>query len=386
MLIAVYGGTFNPPHIGHLSAARAASEQLKPDKLLIMPSNIPPHKTLDTDSPTSMERLSLTEKAFAEIEGAEVSDIEIKREGSSYTADTVAMLKEQYPDAGICLLMGTDMLLSFGQWYRYGWLLENVTLAVFLRRGGESDALLEEANRLRAEYGAKIIQIEQDPIDISSTQVRQSLKNRQGREFLTDSVYGAIIRKRGYGASPDFEWLRRKAYEMLESERIAHVQGTEQEALKLARRWGVDEGDAAESAILHDITKKLSADEQLLLCEKYAIITRDTENPKLLHALTGAALALDVFGVNNAVYGAIRWHTTGHPGMTTLEKIIYLADYIEPNREEFDGLSQLRTLAYEDLDAAVMLGLELTLGELQSRGAGFDPISLETLESLKNGK
>lgn len=94
------------------------------------------------------------------------------------------------------------------------------------------------------------------------------------------------------------------------------------------------------------------------LCRKYAIIcdTAETENPKLLHAKTGAALARDLFGVSDEIYEAIRWHTTGKPDMRTLEKIIYLADYIEPTRD-FPGLDRLRELAYEDLDKAMALGL-----------------------------
>ncbi len=107
-------------------------------------------------------------------------------------------------------------------------------------------------------------------------------------------------------------------------------------------------------------------DEQLILCDKYGIILDNAqkENPKLLHAITGAALAKDMFGVSEEISQAIRWHTTGKPDMTTLEKIIYLADYIEPTRN-FDGVEQLRELAYEDLDKALALGLEMSLEELR---------------------
>ena len=126
-----------------------------------------------------------------------------------------------------------------------------------------------------------------------------------------------------------------------------------QEAVQLARRWGENPESAAVAGILHDITKILSYDEQLILCEKYGIIldNAEKENPKLLHAITGAAKARDLFGVSEEIYEAIRWHTTGKPDMTTLEKIIYLADYIEPTRD-FEGMDRLRALAYEDLSEA----------------------------------
>ena len=115
------------------------------------------------------------------------------------------------------------------------------------------------------------------------------------------------------------------------------------------------------------------------LCEKYGIINNhaELEAPKLLHAKTGAALARDLFGVSDAVYEAIRWHTTGKSDMSLFEKILYLADYIEPTRD-FDGIDRLRTLAYEDLDAAMALGLEMTIAEI--RRSGHEPY-VDTLDA-----
>ena len=156
-------------------------------------------------------------------------------------------------------------------------------------------------------------------------------------------MYSQIIRYRYYSAQPELSWLREKAYAWLKPKRIAHVAGCESEAVKLAMRWGEDPETAAEAGILHDITKKLNFEEQLILCGKYGIINDNLElgSPKLLHAKTGAALARDLFGVSDRVYNAIRWHTTGKPDMTLLEKIIYLADYIEPTRD-FPGVEKLR--------------------------------------------
>lgn len=107
----------------------------------------------------------------------------------------------------------------------------------------------------------------------------------------------------------------------------------------------------------------------MILCRKYGIINdnAEEENVKLLHAKTGAALARDLFNISDEVYDAIRWHTTGKPDMTLLEKIIYMADYIEPNRD-FDGVDKLRKLAYEDLDEAMALGLEMSLEDIKAMG------------------
>jgi nicotinate-nucleotide adenylyltransferase len=193
------------------------------------------------------------------------------------------------------------------------------------------------------------------------------LPARLGRKFFTDGVYAEIIKHRYYGAKPEFEWLRTKAYAYLDPKRVAHVAGCEQEAVRLAKRWGADEDDAAEAGILHDITKKYNGEEQLKLCCQYDIMTDtdEKENYKLLHSKTGAALSRDLFGISDEVYGAIFWHTTGKADMTLLEKIIYIADYIEPNRS-FDGVEKLRALAYERLDKTLILGLEMSIDDLQN--------------------
>ena len=339
MKIAVYGGSFNPPHLGHVEAARTVAQALHPDKFLIIPDNLPPHKEMVEDSPTPEQRMSLCALAFAAIPGAEISDMEIRREGKSYTADTVDRLRALYPEDELFLVMGTDMLLSFEQWYRFRYLLEQCTLAVLARAEEDGDAIRAHAGYMEREYGARIVILPHAPLEMSSSDIRERLKVRLGSELLDDGVYSQIIRCRYYSAQPELSWLREKAYAYLKPKRIAHVAGCESEAVRLAMRWGEDPETAAEAGILHDITKKLNFDEQLILCGKYDIINDNLElkSPKLLHAKTGAALARDLFGVSDRVYEAIRWHTTGKPDMTLLEKIIYLADYIEPTRD-FPGV------------------------------------------------
>lgn len=369
MKIAIYGGSFNPPHCGHVEAAAAVMEHLKPDKMLIIPASIPPHKELCIDSPDPQERLLLTRLAFSELEGAEVSDIEIMREGKSYSAETLEQLMKLYPGAEFCFAMGTDMFLSFEQWYRYRFLLENMTLAVFCRCYGEDAGILEHAEYLKKEYGAKCVFVPHEPQPMSSSDIRDMLRRRMGVSYLPEKVYARIIENGDYGAKPELYWLREKAHAMLKPSRVAHVIGCEAEAVQLAKRWGEDPENAAEAGILHDITKKLVLSDQLILCRKYGIINDNAEerNFKLLHAKTGAAVARALFGISDEVYNAIRWHTTGKPDMTLLEKIIYMADYIEPNRD-FPGVEELRKLAYEDLDKAMELGLEMSLEDIKSSG------------------
>lgn len=369
MKIVIYGGSFNPPHCGHVEAAFAVSECLKPDKMLIIPASIPPHKELADGSPDALERLELTRLAFSDIPNAEVSDMEILREGKSYSADTLEELMRLYPGAEFTFVMGSDMLLSFEEWYRFRFLLENMTLGVFCRNEGEDAQVIEHADYLKRQYGAKCVFINHEPKPMASSDIRDMLPRRRGASYLPETVYSRIIKNGDYDAKPELYWLREKAYAMLAPKRVAHVIGCEAEAVTLANRWGEDPENAAEAGILHDITKKLVLSDQLILCRKYDIIndTAEEENVKLLHAKTGAALARDLFNISDEVYDAIRWHTTGKPDMTLLEKIIYMADYIEPNRD-FDGVDELRKLAYENLDEAMAQGLKMSLEDIKSYG------------------
>lgn len=378
MKTAIYGGSFNPPHLGHISAARTVYEQLQPDRFLIIPTNIPPHKDMAQDSPEKEERLNLCRLAFEEIPGAEVSELEMNREGRSYSADTVEQLRRRYPEDIFYLVVGSDMFLSFCTWYKFQYLLENCVLVVLSREEDDLPELEHFQAKLAENYGGKSLLLPHDPLPMSSGEIRQRLRRGLGADMLPEKVYAEIIRRRCYEAQPELTWLRSQVAPMLSSQRMAHTAGCEQEAVQLARRWGENPESAAVAGILHDITKNLGYDEQLILCEKYGIILdiAEKENPKMLHAITGAAKARELFGVPDAVYEAIRWHTTGKPDMTTLEKIIYLADYIEPTRD-FEGLEKLRSLAYEDLDRAMALGLEMSLEEIRRQNVEPHRASLE---------
>ena len=379
MKIAIYGGSFNPPHLGHVEAARTVASALAPDRLLIVPASVPPHKELADGSPTAQQRLELCRLAFADIPGAEISEMELRREGKSYSYDTVRLLREENPDAQLILVVGTDMLLSFEKWYQFRYLLENCTLAVLARGEDDLDELRAAAAYLRTTYDADVTVLPHEPIAISSETIRERLETRGGEDYLSDAVYAEIIRHRYYGARPSLPWLREKVLEHLDEHRVAHVAGCESEAVRLAMHWGEDPELAAEAGILHDITKSLSYDEQLQLCEKYGIINDNSEleAPKLLHAKTGAAMARELFGVSDTVYEAIRWHTTGKPDMSLFEKILYLADYIEPTRD-FEGIDALRELAFSDLDGAMALGLGMTIDEI--RRSGREPY-VDTLDA-----
>lgn len=370
MRIAIYGGSFNPVHMGHVEAARSVCEQLKPDRFLIIPANIPPHKDMVPNSPSPEQRLELCRLAFKSIDGAEISDMEILREGKSYTALTVEALRGKYPDDELCLVMGTDMFLSFREWYRYQYLIDNCTLTVLSRETDDEADIFAFKQDLERVNGAKVCIVPHDPLPMSSTDIREHLRMGLGSELLPDEEYLFIVKNGYYDVKPELTWLRQQVMPYLSPKRVAHVAGCESQAVLLAMHWGEDPEKAAVAGILHDITKSRNAEKQLLLCDKYGIMldNAERENPQLLHARTGAEMARELFGIPDDIYEAIRWHTTGKPDMTTMEKIIYLADYTEPTRD-FDGVEELRELCFENLDEAMALGLEMSLEEIRSRGA-----------------
>ena len=388
--IGIYGGTFNPPHIGHLEAARCAVDALRLDKLLLIPDRISPHKVLPLGSPTPQQRLEMVRIAARDMEKVQVCDLELNREGPSYTYETVEHLHREYPDAELFLLMGTDMLETFLQWREPERILRHVTLACFCRGlKGERDRIKNAKQALEA-AGARVELIHNSIIDISSTQLRRMLVFRCAGPFLPAGVEEYIREKGLYETGRDFRNLPMDELEavvirLLNPNRVAHVLGCRDTAAKLAEHWGANVTDAARAGLLHDITKAIDGPLQLTLCGEYGTMLDDFSRryPKTLHALTGSLVAERIFGENEAVVSAIRSHTTGKANMNTLEKIIYVADYMEPCRN-FPGVERLRELAYSDLDAALKCGLEMTLEHLARQGSEVSPESREALAWLNN--
>ena len=389
MRIGIFGGTFNPPHNGHVTLARAAAEQLALDRLLIMPACVPPHKPLP-DRVTPQQRYAMAALMAAPVgRCAQASDIELHRTGKSYTSDTLQTLHEQYPDAELWLLMGSDMFLSLHTWHEPEVICALAHIAAFSRVEEDIRAAMERQKQtLEQQYRAEVALLNNPQlIELSSTDVRAALAAGRGSELVPEAVWGYIRREHLYGTQADLkhltvEELRPIAMSYLKPKRMPHVLGTAEEAARLARRYGADETQARVAGLLHDCTKKLDMAEQLALCGQYGIVLDPVEQKalKLLHAKTGAAIARHVYGVDDAVYQAILYHTTGRAGMSLLEKILYLADYIEPSRELANDpdVVRLRETVYEDLDRGLLLGLTMTIDEMVGMG---NPVHHDTLDA-----
>lgn len=173
----------------------------------------------------------------------------------------------------------------------------------------------------------------------------------------------------------------------LDSDRYKHTLGVMYTAGALAMRYGADLNKALMAGLLHDCAKCLSHHKKLKICNKHKIAVNDVEkaNPGLLHAKVGAYLAKNKYGVNDeAVISAITWHTTGKPDMSLLDKIVYIADFIEPNRFELPNMQEIRTLAFQDIDECLYRILYDSLEYFDKKNVSIDSMTEQTYEYYKN--
>ena len=196
MKIGIYGGTFSPPHNGHVNAARMFAAAESRDKLLIIPTFIPPHKT-ETSAVPAEERLEMCRLAFTD-DNFDVSDMEVRRKGKSYTFDTLTELKEMYRSDDFYLLCGTDMLLSFEKWYRFADILSMCTV-VCMRREENAETgvkLAEKIVELKEQCAADVRLIDAPPLEVSSTEIREKLSRGENvNDLLPTDVYRYIKEK-----------------------------------------------------------------------------------------------------------------------------------------------------------------------------------------------
>lgn len=377
MRTCIYGGTFNPPHLGHLAAARAAVEELELDQLLLMPNQTPPHKKLPENSATPEQRLEMCRLCEPLVPGCRASDFELQQPGPSYTADTVERYHAAHPEEQLWLLVGTDMVESFHQWRDPARILRYVRLAVVARDEEDRAGIRAAAERLRQAFGAGIDVLNNPPLPMSSTQVRAS---RDGG-LLPAPVAEYIREHRLY--RPTLESLRERVRGMVSEKRYRHILGCEETAVELARKYGADVETVAYAAVLHDMTKEFPLEQQLKLAEKWNIILDyEQENlPHLIHADTAAAMAREELGMWEGVCTAIARHTTGDGGMSREDLIVYLADLMEPTRA-YPGVEALREAAGRDLREACILATRRTLAFVKSQGREPYYKTARTLEEL----
>ena len=380
MRIGIYGGAFNPVHKGHLKLAEEVKTKANLDKIIIMPSGVSPHKSSNSLI-ESAHRLEMCALAF-EGEDYIISDLEIRREGKSYTVDTVTELKKIYPDDELYLIMGSDMLLCFHKWYRYEDILSMVTICATTRQG---DIRLDELKAYsRDVLGKETLIIDFEPFECSSTKVRDALASGDdATNLLAEKVHSYIIEKGLY--TDEYTGVRKLLKSRLDEYRYIHSLGVADSARELAKIYGADEEKAYFAGLLHDVAKNMPKDEQLQLMEKGGIVLSETEknNPALWHAMAGECYLRLHMGITDPeILGSVRYHTTGKAGMSLLEKIIYVADYISAERN-YPDVDVMRDLSLNhSLEEASLYSLIYTFNKQTKLQGIIHPDSVEYYNEL----
>lgn len=196
MRVGIYGGTFSPVHNGHVAAAKAFMEQMWLDILYVIPTGVTPHKDMQGDA-TAADRLEMCRLAFEGIEGVIVSDLEMRREGKSYTVDTLRQLYD--PEGRLFLLMGTDMLMTLDKWREPDEIFR-LCYPVYVRRESDGDldeAIVEKIASYQQKYGKVVRRIVTPAIELSSTDVRSAVAEEFPIEGAVPPAVAAYIRDRG---------------------------------------------------------------------------------------------------------------------------------------------------------------------------------------------
>ena len=374
--IAMYGGSFNPIHNAHINIAQAFVKKLKLDKLLFIPTAVPPHKSAG-EMVSAQHRLEMCALAAKNVKKAEVSDIEIRRSGKSYTADTLRELSELYPDSELYLIMGADMFMTLTDWYQPEEIFKLAVICT-VPRNDDDMAALSEREKQYNEMGAKTVVLDLKRSDISSTEIRRSVfEDRPISKFVCPEVEKYIYANYLYVNRSEVNYVR--LHKVLKArmgeKRYTHSCNVSDEAVRLAKKYGADEEKARLAGLLHDITKETPHDEQLAIMERFNVEldTLVRSSPKLWHAISGAAFVRNVIGVDDEdIFNSIRYHTSGRAGMSVLEKCIFIADFTSAERN-YNGVDEMRTLCNKSLEAAMLYGLSFSISDLALKNSAIDP-------------
>ena len=374
--MVIYGGSFDPPHKGHIALASQALRRLRPRALFFVPGFHTPFK--DARPVPFGDRLGLLKEALrgSALAGRPevgISSFEARRRRVVYTYETVAYFKKRYPRSRLYLLIGSDCLAAFKSWKRWPGILRGAVLLAGRRPGFT----------LKTKEKVPFLPLE-------GTFPRAASSDLRGRLFLGERPaemqrgVRALIEKKGLYLSRERALLKKR----LSARRYRHSLETARLALELAPGLGIPPQKAALAGLLHDCARELAPRRLRSLALKArtpGMLYRAAagEAPVLLHAWAGAAAARAVFGVDDReVLEAIALHATGAPGMGALSRLVYVCDLAEEGRE-FREAGLVRELARRDFGAALRAANYVKLSHAFSCGGWVHPLSVSLWNSLQ---
>ena len=374
MKSVIFGGSFDPPTLAHYDMGIGLSERF--DKTIVVPAFISPFKAGGAEL-AGNERLELLKRLFAGNDKITVSDVELASGGTSYSYMTAERFYS--PADELYIAIGSDGLASLDKWARTDILAKIATFYVVERPYFK----IKQSDLDRAR---KIFKVEVAPFigkEGSSSLLRVAVAFGKTSEVVPPLV-AEYVENRGLYRDYDYIVSRYPEFDMKAS-RAEHIYRTTKAAILLAKLNSVDTERAIRAALYHDIGKYVSRErfEQLGLSWTDEI---ESLPESCRHQLTGAAIAEKCFGETDPdVLAAIATHTTGAKNMSTLQKVIFAADYIEEGRD-FDGLEPIRALVYDNLDAGVTEIFKNTISYLNRAGQSIAPVTQEAYEYMISQK
>lgn len=386
MNIGIFGGTFNPVHNGHIHLAGCYKELLRLDKVVFIPTATPPHKFAQ-DLASGSDRLNMLQMALDGLQGFEISSMELERQGKSYTFDTLMQYHNANPADHLFLIVGSDMFLSFHQWYRWKEMLELATLCTAARNEADSLETMEQYARDTLGLDAGACVIARFPVVLAaSSTIRSCLKSGTPITGMVPESVEQYIYERGVYFTDPVEKYKAVLRYRLSEQRARHCLCVADSAQMLAERYGEDPQRAYIAGLLHDVTREEKPARQLQLLAKAGIILTPLEKGavSLYHAMSGAIYCRAVLGISDSgILNAIRYHTTGRANMRLLEKILFVADIISADRN-YPDVNVTRHKAEQNLDDALLFGLEFTVNNLNSMHVPVHPDTLEAYQFIKS--
>ncbi len=365
MKIGIVGGTFDPIHNGHLMLGEYAYRQYELDEVWYMPNGNPPHKSNVSISSDVRDRVNMVELSIIDKPYFKLQPYEVEHKEVHYSYQTMEYFNQAYPGNQFYFVIGADSLFHIEKWVHPERLLKECMILAAYRDEKTSDEMTQQISYLNKKYDADIRLLNTPNVDISSSEIRRKLDaDVSVQEYVPAAVH---------------MYLRVK--ETIPTKRFTHTLGVMNTAKDLAKHYQQNTANAMLAGLLHDCAKGIPAGERISLCEQYGLKVSEAErmNTELLHAKLGCYLAEVEYGISDReILEAILYHTTGRPKMTFLDKIIYIADYIEPGRKEAPNLAKIRELAYVDIDRCLVTILEQTISYLKTRKEVIDPMTEQT--------
>jgi nicotinate-nucleotide adenylyltransferase len=353
------------------------------DEVIYLPTGHSPHKGFSGEE-MAAHRCRMVEAAIADNPNFRISYYEVNNAETSYTYRTLLHYREQEPDATLYFILGADSLFDFEHWRHPEIICKEAVLLAAVRDNLTETKLDEQIHELKERYSCRIFRLETPNFNVSGKRLRERVGAGKTIRYMLPDAVADYIRQHGlYREGMTFEEMKQRLESEMKPSRFRHTMGVVETAEHLAACHGADRMQTRIAALLHDCAKYMPDEERVAYCEAHGVEVNDAEreNLTLLHAKCGAIRAKEEYLVSDPEIGhAIAVHTTGCPHMSLLDKIIYVADYIEPNRDAAPHLEQLRVMAESDLDQTIAWIAADTIRYLEESGRPIDDTTRQTWE------